>query len=332
MLKGSDEPGEGDGVYGLEHQRASTPRTKSMMLRSSRNTVSIEVGRTRSGADMRLAIDIVIPDLLAMHPKLLLCLPGGGVNRHYFDMHDGQDNRFSFTQAMVGAGHVVAMVDPPGVGDSMTIEDPFDLTVTAQLPLLDHAIGIIRQELVGVLPAVGVGHSAGAMLTAALQAGHRCYDALALFCFGPAGLPQHLPQEWLSAVAADRTAAYEAIPDFAKAHFKRASFETRGRDSNGAAGRALLAVRSPTLAAIAMQAMTPGNVAAELAAIDVPVFTALGERDMLGPPHLLGQAFESCSDFTQIVVAGAGHNVFLSAKSQELFGRFAKWLDTLDAH
>jgi pimeloyl-ACP methyl ester carboxylesterase len=297
---------------------------------SRQNTQRIEVGPVADHRALSLAVDLMLPQKACPAPKLLVCLPGGGVNRCYFDMRDGDDDRFSFARAMTAAGHVVAMIDPPGAGDSDTIEDPFQLTVATQMPLLARAVEEVRRQGFGKLPAIGVGHSAGGMLTGALQAHSRCFDAVALLCFGAGGLPQHLPGKWLDAAAANRDAAYEAIPDFARAHYRRPTFETQFREGDSAASRALQAVRTPTLAAVSLQVMTPANIARELAEIEVPVFTALGERDMLGPPSLLGQAYAACPDFTQVVVAGAGHHIFLVDNAQQLFARFTSWLESID--
>lgn len=274
---------------------------------------------------LELAVDVLLPERLSAHSKLLVCLPGGGVSRRYFDMPG-----FSFAQAMVAGGHALALIDPPGVGKSGTVADPFQLTLEAQLPMLERALALIRkQPQLAKLPAIGVGHSAGAMLTAALQAHCRPYASLVLLCFGTGGLPQYLAADWLEFHAANPEAARSRIPEFAKTKFKTATFGAGIREATGDSGRALQNVLTPTLATIALQSMTPGNVAPEMAKIDVPLFTAVGERDMVGPPHLLAQAYSACTDFTQIVLEGAGHHLFLSNKAPAFFARLNCWLADL---
>lgn len=281
-----------------------------------------------------LAITLALPQALTAASALLVCVPGGGANRHYFDMRDGEDDRFSFARALTAHGHVVAMIDPPGTGESPPPIDPIELTVAAQLPYLARAIERLRisapegVDLSG-LPVIGVGHSAGAMVAGALQAHHRCCEAMILLCFGTMGLPQFLKQDWLEAVDRDREDAYRRIPEFARARFGEAYFESTPNIRKGAPARALAPALGPSLAPLALQALTPGNVAAELALLDLPVFSAVGEHDIVGRPQLLPAAYERCPDFTQIVVKAAGHHVFLVDEAPALFGRIAHWLERL---
>jgi pimeloyl-ACP methyl ester carboxylesterase len=288
-------------------------------------------GLAIDGEPLHLAADLYVPNLPTADAKLLVCLPGGSVNRHYYDLGDGEDRCFSFARALCAAGHFVVAIDPPGVGESGRIKDGYRLTVEAQLPLLNAAVAEIRSLAIdgfnlSALPVVGVGHSAGAMLTAALQARFRPYCAVALLCFGTGGLPQYLRPEYLAALN-DPVEARANIADHARAMFPQAYSWNPERPASGPAARALRAVLAPKIAPVALQAMTPGNIAPELAVIDVPVFTAVGERDMLGPPHLLPSAYVACTDFSQIIVEGAGHHIFVVPAAKALFGRIAAWLD-----
>jgi pimeloyl-ACP methyl ester carboxylesterase len=284
------------------------------------------------GQPISIAVDLFVPDRLAAGAKLLICLPGGGITRRYYDLQNGEDQSFSFAHALCAAGHVVALVDPPGVGDSDRIDDGYQLTVAAQMPLLAAAVAEIRAlsrqgvELAS-LPVVGVGHSAGSMLTAALQAHSQPYEAVILLCFGTGGLPQYLKPDYLAALRDDPLGFRANISEHARHQFATGYFASGERPINGAAGRALEAVKSATIAPVALQAMTPGNVAPELASITVPIFTAVGERDITGPAHLLPQAYSACPDFTQIIVKNAGHHVFVVPAATELFRRICCWLD-----
>ena len=79
----------------------------------------------------------------------------------------------------------------------------------------------------------------------------------------------------------------------------------------------------------AMQAMAPGNVAAELARITAPVFMAAGDRDMTGPPHLLPAAAAGCSDLALHVVRDSGHHIFVVANAGRLYRRLVDWLSII---
>ncbi len=93
------------------------------------------------GSGLRIFAELSVPAGGA--PDLLLvCLPGGGMNRHYFNLPtpDGETTA-SFAAAMAGKGFAVAMLDPLGIGDSGKPEDAYALTpdmhVRALVPAID---------------------------------------------------------------------------------------------------------------------------------------------------------------------------------------------------
>lgn len=304
------------------------------------STLRVDVGpisetASADGPSCEVAIDVHLPERPADRPVLLVCLPGGGVTRRYFDLDGGPETAFSFARALTAAGHVVCAMDPVGVGDSTRPEDGFALTVEVEARLMHRALEQLRRTVVrgidlSALPCVGVGHSAGAMLTGARQAGFRDCSALILLCFGTAGLPQFLTPEQLAALS-EPDRGRSRLVEFARAAFGGQSyFDTPVRENDTPVGRALRAVRVPTIAPIAIQAMMPGNIAPELAMIDVPVFVAVGTRDMVGPPHLLGAEYAASPDFTLHVVDDAGHHVFLAPAARRLYDRIGNWIDGLD--
>jgi pimeloyl-ACP methyl ester carboxylesterase len=73
--------------------------------------------------------------------------------------------------------------------------------------------------------------------------------------------------------------------------------------------------------------MVPGSIAAELASIAAPVFVAVGDNDIAGPPHLIGGAFERCREFTLYVLPASGHNHNVAPTRALLWDRVADWVD-----
>lgn len=284
------------------------------------------------GEAITLALDVHLPARPAMSPRLLFCVPGGGVRRGYFDLQG--DAGFSFAQAMTEAGHVVAAIDPAGVGESTRPADGFVLTAEVCAEGNHRALSCLRAETIGGialgdLPIIGGGHSAGAMIAAVHQARHRDFDAMLLFCFGTIGLPEMLDEEHRAALATpDR--GRSRIVEFARARFAGAAYiPAHAQERDTPAGRALRAVHDQVVSVIGAHAMTPGNVAAELALLDVPLLLAVGDRDMTGPPHLLPADYPACRDLTLYVVKGSGHHVFVAPGAANLFRRTAHWLGGL---
>jgi pimeloyl-ACP methyl ester carboxylesterase len=286
------------------------------------------------GEEVSIAIELLFPQRPADARMLLLCIPGGSVNRHYFDLRDGEDDRFSFARAMTGRGHVVALIDPPGVGESSRPADGFLLTVENEIDVLTRAIIALESltidgvNLADLIP-VGVGHSAGAMLTVARQARYQDCAALIMLGFGTKGLPDHLTDEHRLALAGT-DGGRSRIAEFARARFGNVAYvPSRERQVDSPAGRAMAAVRDVMVAPIGLQAMTPGNVAPEVASIDIPVFCAVGDRDMVGPPHELAGDYVACPDFTLLRLPDTGHSLFVSASTGRLFDRVSSWLADL---
>lgn len=278
--------------------------------------VSVTVGTAFSGD---VAYEVRRPAAIDAHSRLLFCVPGGGVNRGYFDLAG-----FSFAAPMVAAGHIVVLVDPPGVGDSTRPEDGYALTGAVIAAALHQVLSHIRGDFAG-LPVIGVGHSAGAMLAILQQDMFGDFDALMLLCFGTAGLPEYF-RPGIAERAAGRDDPGAGLAELAAAQFGSAYLPPIADPRTTPAALAMRAVHDHVIAAVAMQSMTPGNVAAELARVRVPILLAAGDRDMTGPPHLLPAACVACPDLALHVVRGSGHHVFVADSAPRLYRRAIDWL------
>ena len=280
--------------------------------------LAVTVGSAFAG-DM--AYTVLAPDSLTAASRLLFCIPGGGVNRGYFAMPG-----FDFAGAMVAAGHVVLCVDPPGVGGSTRPDDGYALSAAVMAEALHAVLGRVQGDFPG-LAAVAVGHSAGAMLAVVQQDVFADFDALVLLCFGTNGLP-HYFKPGIAERAADIAALRADLAAITAEQFGAPYLPPLPDPRQTPAATAMRLVHDHVVTAIAMQAMAPGNVAAELARVTVPVFMAAGDRDMTGPPHLLPVAAVACPDLALHVVKASGHHVFVSPGAPRLYQRLADWLAT----
>lgn len=71
--------------------------------------------------------------------------------------------------------------------------------------------------------------------------------------------------------------------------------------------------------------LSPGYVAQEAAAIDVPVLIAAGERDVVPDPHAEPAAFKSSKDISVYVVPGMAHMHNFTTTRKLLWDRIADW-------
>ena len=147
---------------------------------------------------------------------LVVCVPGGGMTRRYFDLPEDLPGRWSMARHLVDDhGLAVLTLDHLGVGESPPPDDPYTLTPRVVAAVNAHVVadavaGLRSGRLVDGLGSleldrvVGLGHSMGGMLTVHQQARHHSYDAVVLLGFGGAGLPEHLDED---------EAAYAGRPD-----------------------------------------------------------------------------------------------------------------------
>ena len=310
-------------------------------------TLKVDSGVALAGEGaLGIAVSVWFPETPHLHESAvaLVCLPGGNMNRRYFDLRpaDG-DETFSFALQMTARGFVVVALDYLGLGDSSKPRDGYalapDVLTQACVNATDAILARLRAGLVSPdapalpqLTSIGVGHSMGAMMTVLLQAQSRAHAAIALLGFSTRGLPEYVPAD---VRVLDQAAQRARLVEDARRMFREPYPVIRssgnGAETYGSAkaeARGIAALKAATdclLPVTAFMSMLPGNVAPEAAQIDVPVFLGLGERDMAGPPHLIPAAFPASRDVTLHILPETGHSHFLFPSRAELFDRMAAW-------
>ena len=287
------------------------------------------------------------PDRLQKNPLVFFCVPGAGFSKGYYSVRVENDLSYSFSDTMAASGHIVAALDPLGVGDSTRPEDGFALTPHIISKANRAAITQIKDRLAkgglaGLPPlphvtSIGVGHSMGGMIVSIDQAEGRPYDALVLLGSGPFGL------DW---ALNDAERAYAGNPEGARANIIRLS-RARHEEAyyriqpNGRAGEiyggtaekpVLQAVKqhgAVMLATPGLFSMIPGAFGPEAAAIDVPLFLAIGDQDIAGVPHQAPASFPGARDITLLILPNTGHTHFAFATAPRLFRRLLDWAVSL---
>lgn len=312
-----------------------------MSLRTA--SLVLDAGVEVAGAgSMQIAGNLIVPEQAPI--ALLVCLPGGGMNRRYFDLlpPDGSD-AYSFARQMAHRGFASLLIDPLGVGESSRPDDGYSLTPEVLARANANATGeVLRRLRAGMalggleplpqIKAFGVGHSMGALMTILQQAESAQYVGVAALGFSTRGLPDFLPPE---AKAMDDSSRRRELVRLARGLFRdsypvlsrnddRAGLYS-GKSAEAPAVEAIKAARDRLLPVPAFLSMLPGNVAAEAARIQVPVFVALGERDLAGPPADAPKAFTGSPAVTFHLLPDAGHSHFLFPARVGLFDALADW-------
>jgi alpha-beta hydrolase superfamily lysophospholipase len=249
------------------------------------------------------------------------------MSRGYFDLRPPPAlGNYSMVRHLTDRGFVVVTLDPPAVGESDEPVDGYALTPDVVADVHAHAFDQVLARWPDAT-RIGVGHSAGALLTVVQQARHRTYDALGLFGFGRGGHEQFSltieeREQAGGIVALTRQRFDNSLPGGSTS---TSPFLLGGMDVPPEALAALGAVKSRLLAVVGLVSMIPGSVDAEMAAVDVPVFLGVGDHDIVGDPHAVPASFPACNDFTLFVVPGTGHNHNVAPAREALWERFARW-------
>ena len=288
-----------------------------------------------------LAADLVLPEGADTGP-LVVCLPGGGMNRRYFDLPDADTADRPGPWSMAGHlaerfGIAVAVVDHPAVGDSPVPADPWKLVPTVVADVDDAAVQslLVRLAIEGTwrpTSVVGCGHSMGGMLTTRLQQRHRRFDALVLLGFGGAGLPQYLTSADLAHVG-DLAGLEPALPDLVRERFGgplRASTTTDSEllapDVAPGARDVLATAAADLLTMCGLTSMIPGTSDDAMRVIDVPVFIGVGDNDIAGAVDPIAASFTESPAVRAFTLPGAGHNHSISRNRTDLWDAIGEWI------
>jgi pimeloyl-ACP methyl ester carboxylesterase len=280
----------------------------------------------------------------AKPPVVVVCLPGGGMSRQYFDLDvDPAEGNYSMARHLARSGFFVITIDHLGIGESSRPDDGYALTPEVVADVNDYVSallvdGLRRGGLVAGLPglpglvSIGLGHSAGAGLTVHQQARHGSHAALALLGYHGRGLPSHLTEAergW----ADDPEGLRREIARLVQERFgdplpvmaRGSSQLLVGAPMSEAVHDALVAARANLLALVGLSSMIPGSYGPQLAAIDVPVFLGLGSKDLTDAIHEIPAQFRSSSDVSLFVLDGSGHNHNVAPNRELLWDRLARW-------
>ena len=303
-----------------------------------------------------IAADAVLPTRVGADPPaaLFFCLPGGFLDRRYFDLGDPAnplEGGYSMAAYLAAHGLPVVAVDHVGTGASSgpaRIEDGYLLDIDEVVRANQAAFEQVRTRVAAhyglentSLPCVGVGHSMGSLLSVAQQATYAPHSALVLQTFSIAGLPDFLGADELAlANAPSRLRA--ALPRLVKARFGTPYPALAGNDGNersqafsvGTAGplakRLLDDVATVLPAMCGLPTMIPGAFAPYADKVSVPVFVSAGDHDLVGA-SASAQMLPNAPEVVSYRLADAWHCHNVANTRMRLWERIARWVFSLTA-
>jgi alpha-beta hydrolase superfamily lysophospholipase len=303
-------------------------------------------------------------DRLDAAPVTCFAFPGGGYCRRYFtfDMpgssiagHGGQAGWHA------ARGWIFVAIDHLGTGDSTLVNtdrlayEDFARVNAATVEAVSARLaeGTLADGYPPVERGVrlGIGQSVGGCLLIVAQAHHETFDGIGVLGSSavhtvvptrPGTPPLLMP--WMprgsdladpvvlnrAAMAAPAAPAGDEHPFTWAFHYDDEPADVVAEDLAAMAfdgGAPLPPWRSATFPMCAVAMTSPGTVAAEAAAITVPVFVGVGERDVVPDPWIEPKAYKSATDVSLFVCPRMAHMHNFALTRERLWNRLHAWGD-----
>jgi pimeloyl-ACP methyl ester carboxylesterase len=316
-----------------------------------RRELRIDVSDAVPFPGAELAVTLVVPDDAEDGPRTLaIGFPGAFYGRGYFDItHPG-----GYSQAEYHAerGWLFAGIDHLGAGDSSQ-PDPTTLTLEMLAAANDAASRSVIDALragtlvaglgpIDIVRAIGMAQSTGCCVAIITQGRHGTFDALGVLGYSAVHAVIPSPTGPIEARAMERGRTDVSVSEYAESEvgseaiirmFHWEDVDPALRAADVGSGYPLRTKMPPWGSASAppafVAAMTPGVVAAEAAAIEVPVFIGVGDRDVCPDPRAESAAYRSVRDFTLAVVPHMAHMHNFASTRHRLWARLHAWGETL---
>lgn len=278
----------------------------------------IETGTLSDGHSWSLVATVHLPDVAHNSERvpLVVCLPGGGYNRHYFSL---QEPGYNEARHHMDRGVIVVALDHIRVGESDIPElRHASLEIAAEA---NHAVlkvilerlgaGTLRDGVPPLQPycVVGEGQSMGGHIALLMQANHRSFDGLAML--GSSAVCTRLPAktvgEEICLLGKDNPSeGLAALRTFDKRfafHWEDVPEAYASADGEASTSAYWLSATTPN----AGGGLIPGHLSSKAATVTVPILIGMGERDVCQDPLREVAAYMSSRDVSYIVVPRMAH-------------------------
>jgi pimeloyl-ACP methyl ester carboxylesterase len=297
------------------------------------------------GEPLTTAVTVTLPDERAdsadAPPIVCFGFPGGGYSRQYFtfDMPGASGGGQAGWHA--ARGWVFVSCDHLFVGESSAPSEPdklsFEVVAAANAATVADVLARLADGSVhDGFPAlrnpiaIGIGQSMGGCFTIVQQARHTTYAGVGILgfsglhtalAFPPGTEPPANPFE----IRADGLPAATWV-----FHYDDEPPDLVAQDMIGYPLRDRVPVwGSATVPPCATQMLDKGCVTDEAAAITVPVFVGVGERDVCPDPHAEPTAYSGSRDITVFVCPRMSHMHNFASTREQFWARLHAWGETV---
>jgi len=302
------------------------------------------------GETLDATITVTAPDArnLPACPIVWFAWPGGGYNRHYFDLQLPGRSGYSEAEFHVAKGSIFIACDHIGVGGSSIPAGAFNHSDIARVnaavvrtvlaKLSDGSLVAALSPLETVFP-LGMGQSYGGLLLTHLQAEHRLLRGVAMLGWSgictqvkdTSGQGNVAPPSELAGTDALREGLNH--PYRRSFHFDDVPEDIVAEDLLGYPAR--IGVPVPVWGTPFMPGgpnfapergpLGPNVVTEEAAAITVPIFIGNGEIDTSLDPLVEPTAYPRSPDVTTLVLPRSSHMHNFAGTREILWSRLESW-------
>ncbi len=277
-----------------------------------------------------IAATLHLPDELArgVPLDLLVCIHGAGYTRAYWDARFEGLPGYSYAAFATERGKAVLAFDMLGMGRSARPEDEGKLS-RAKAAAAHHQV--VAEVTAGLrdgrwadaahVITTGIGHSMGGLMVITQQGWHRSFDRVAVL--GWANQPMTLGDTDAETMIEAIRPGYLPSP---RAAMRALFYMPDVPDALIAADEA---IGTTTPSCFGRDALTPGIVHAEAAAIDRPVFLMHGSVDTAADPHREAGYYRASPDVTVMRLADTAHCHNFATRRRELWDRMDRWIASL---
>lgn len=317
-----------------------------------RRDLRIDVSEAVGLPDAVVAATVVVPAGAVESRIVAVAFPGGGYSRGYWDIQ--WPGGYSQADYHVDRGWVFAAIDHLGVGDSSLIDPDllsFEVMARANAAASRHVVAMLRSgELFdshAPLPTprvIGIGQSMGACVSIVSQALCQPFDAVAVLGYSASHtvLPSPEGGVRVSVVERGRTDTEGIVAEAAEIggldvfawsfHFDDVDPGIRDEDLRGGFPFRTDSVPpwgSATIPPAAASMLAPGVVAEEAAALTVPVFIGVSERDVCPDPWAEPAAYRGTDHVVLCVVDRMAHMHNFASSRSVLWDKLHRWGESL---
>ena len=318
-----------------------------------RDDIRIDVSQAVDVDGAEIAATVIAPVDPTDAAILAVGFAGGGYSRGYWDIQ--WPGGYSQAEYHASRGWVFAAVDHLGVGNSSLL-DPSILTIevlaAANAAATKHIVSTLRAGTLGSGAialqqdpyVIGVGQSMGGCVSIVSQASHHAFDALAVLGYSASHtvLPSPEGGVRVTPIARGRTdddAITSEAAEIGDVHVFAWSFhyddvdpDIYTEDLRGGypfRTEGVPAWGSATIPPAAASMLAPAVVAGEAAAVDVPVFIGVGERDVCPDPWSEPLSYSATQQISLCVVDRMAHMHNFASTRQVLWERLHRWGESL---